>query len=78
MKSLAMKNFIFKSKTEASDLYKIFTILKMIQTEQRHQRGDLAKIIRELNEPAVFDMQKKDDEKALEEYDGNSNPDHGE
>jgi len=44
-KSLDMKNFIFKSKDVTSDLYKINTRLNMMQTEMRHQRGDLKQII---------------------------------
>ncbi len=76
MKSLAMKNFIFKSKTEASDLFKIFTILKMVQTELRHQRSDLAEIKRSLNEPAVFGP--KGERIEMGALDGDSNPELGE
>ncbi len=42
-----MKNFIFKSKTKYSDLYKIEMKLTLIQAEQRHARSDLM-IIRNL------------------------------
>ncbi len=44
-----MKNFIFKSKFSTSDLYKIQIKLDIILTEQRHQRSDLAHIIRQIN-----------------------------
>ncbi len=44
-----MKNFIFKSSEEGSGLVKkFFLILETIQTEQRHQRNDLAFITRKL------------------------------
>ncbi len=45
-----MKSFLPKS-TQSIDLLKIFTILELIQTEQRHQRADLAFIIRQLKNP---------------------------
>ncbi len=45
-----MKNFIFKSKSKIVDLYKIQTKLDMLLTEQRHQRSDLAHIIKQVNE----------------------------
>ncbi len=44
-----MKNFIFKSKSKIVDLYKIQTKLDMLLTEQRHQRSDLAHIIKQVN-----------------------------
>ncbi len=44
-----MKNFIFKSKSKISDLYKIQTKLDMLLTEQRHQRSDLAHIIKQVD-----------------------------
>ncbi len=44
-----MKNFIFKSKSKIVDLYKIQTKLDMLLTEQRHQRSDLAHIIKQIN-----------------------------
>ncbi len=44
-----MKNFIFKSKSKISDLYKIQTKLDMLLTEQRHQRSDLAHIMKLMN-----------------------------
>ncbi len=44
-----MKNFIFKSKLQNSDLYKIQTKLDMLLTEQRHQRSDLAHIIKSID-----------------------------
>ncbi len=44
-----MKNFIFKSKLKNSDLYKIQIKLEMLLTEQRHQRSDLAHIIKQIN-----------------------------
>ncbi len=44
-KSLEMKNFIFKSKDESSDLLKILLRINQIQTEQRHARGDLKQIM---------------------------------
>ncbi len=40
-----MKNFIFKSKVNTSDLFKISLKLEAIQREQRHQRSDLAEIL---------------------------------
>ncbi len=40
-----MKNFIFKSNSRfESDLYKIYTQLNLLLTEQRQQRIDLSKI----------------------------------
>jgi len=45
-----MKNFIFKSKVKTSDLYKISIKLDIILTEQRHQRSDLAHIIRHMSD----------------------------
>ncbi len=40
-----MKNFIFKSNRRFdSDLYKIYTQLNLLLTEQRQQRIDLSKI----------------------------------
>ncbi len=44
-----MKNFIFKSKSKIVDLYKIQTKLDMLLTEQRHQRSDLAHLIKQVN-----------------------------
>ncbi len=44
-----MKNFIFKSKDKSSDLYKIQISLELILREQRHQRSDLAHIIKQIN-----------------------------
>ncbi len=44
-----MKNFIFKSKLGNSDLYKIQIKLELLLTEQRHQRSDLAHIIKQVN-----------------------------
>ncbi len=44
-----MKNFIFKSKDKSSDLYKIHVSLELLLTEQRHQRSDLAHIIKQVN-----------------------------
>ncbi len=44
-----MKNFIFKSKDKSSDLYKIHVALELLLTEQRHQRSDLAHIIKQIN-----------------------------
>ncbi len=44
-----MKNFIFKSKDKSSDLYKIQISLELILREQRHQRSDLAHIIKQVN-----------------------------
>ncbi len=44
-----MKNFIFKSKSKIVDLYKIQTKLDMLLTEQRHQRSDLAHIIKQVD-----------------------------
>ncbi len=44
-----MKNFIFKSKSKIVDLYKIQTKLDMLLTEQRHQRSDIAHIIKQVN-----------------------------
>ncbi len=44
-----MKNFIFKSKYKSSDLYKIEMKLNLIQTEQRHARGDLAMLLKLLH-----------------------------
>ncbi len=44
-----MKNFIFKSKDKSSDLYKIHVSLELLLTEQRHQRADLAHLIRQIN-----------------------------
>ncbi len=44
-----MKNFIFKSKSKIVDLYKIQIKLDMVLTEQRHQRSDLAHIIKQVN-----------------------------
>ncbi len=44
-----MKNFIFKSSKD-SDLHKmLFNKLDMLLAEQRHQRVDLAHIIRQLH-----------------------------
>ncbi len=43
-----MKNFIFKSKDKSSDLYKIHVSLELLLQEQRHQRSDLAHMIRQL------------------------------
>ncbi len=47
-KSLEMKNFIFKSKDNTSDLLKILVNLEMIKSEQRHVRGDLQTIKKNL------------------------------
>ncbi len=44
-----MKNFIFKSKDKSSDLYKIQVSLELILREQRHQRSDLAHIIKQID-----------------------------
>ncbi len=44
-----MKNFIFKSKDRSSDLYKIHVSLELILRKQRHQRSDLAHIIKQVN-----------------------------
>ncbi len=44
-----MKNFIFKSKSKIADLYKISIKLDMLLTEQRHQRSDLAHIIKQVD-----------------------------
>ncbi len=44
-----MKNFIFKSKSKIVDLYKIQIKLDMLLTEQRHQRSDLAHIIKQVD-----------------------------
>ncbi len=44
-----MKNFIFKSKSKITDLYKINTKLDMLLTEQRHQRSDLSHIIKQID-----------------------------
>ncbi len=44
-----MKNFIFKSKDKSSDFHKIYVLLELVLTEQRHQRSDLAHIIRQIN-----------------------------
>ncbi len=49
-----MKNFIFKSKDKSSDLYKIHVALELILTEQRHQRSDLAHIIRHMNNRSIM------------------------
>ncbi len=44
-----MKNFIFKSdKGLHTDLYKILIKLDLLLTEQRHQRGDLHQINKNL------------------------------
>ncbi len=43
-----MKNFIFKSKDKSSDLYKIHVCLELLLKEQRHQRSDLAEIIKRI------------------------------
>ncbi len=43
-----MKNFIFKSKVESSDLYKIQIKLELLLKEQRHQRSDLAHITKQI------------------------------
>ncbi len=45
-----MKNFIFKSKNKFSDFHKINVKLDIILTEQRHQRSDLAHIIRHMSD----------------------------
>ncbi len=44
-----MKNFIFKSKVKSSDLYKIQIKLEIIMREQRHQRSDLAHLIKQVD-----------------------------
>ncbi len=45
-----MKNFIFKSSAEGFGLIKnVFKKLEIIQTEQRHQRDDLAILLRNLD-----------------------------
>ncbi len=44
-----MKNFIFKSSLEKTDLYKIQTKLDLILKEQRMQRSDLQEIKRALD-----------------------------
>ncbi len=59
-----MKNFIFKSNSQ-SDLYKIFTQLELLLTEQRNQRSDLSEI-------------KKMITSQEEPENGNSDPDNGE
>ncbi len=46
-KSLDMKN-LFLSPKQASDFTKIFIKLDIIQSEQRHARGDLAQIKHQL------------------------------
>ncbi len=48
-KSLDMKN-LFLSPKQASDFTKIFIKLDIIQSEQRHARGDLAQIKHQLGE----------------------------
>ncbi len=59
-----MKNFIFKS---TADFHKIlFNQLKMILDEQRHQRSDLALIIRLLKKEKVdSEIQKQVDDYFL-------------
>ncbi len=56
-----MKNFIFKSE---ADFHKIvFNKLDIILAEQRHQRNDLAYLIRELNKLLnAANLQKQVDE----------------
>ncbi len=59
-----MKNFIFKS---TADFHKIlFNQLKMVLDEQRHQRSDLALIIRLLKKERIeTDIQKQVDDYFL-------------
>ncbi len=73
-KSLGMKNFIFKSNNK-SDLYKIFTSLQLVLTEQRCQRADLSYIKRQLNKflPEFIDTPEEETQEI-----GASNPDIGE
>ncbi len=67
-----MKNFIFKSE---ADFHKIvFNKLEMVLTEQRHQRSDLAillretsKIINSLNLQKQVDDYFEDDKKNIPE-----------
>ncbi len=65
-----MKNFIFKSKSKIVDLYKIQTKLDMLLTEQRHQRSDLAHIIKQVdnitNVPVSEDTEHIPEEEALD------------
>ncbi len=62
-----MKNFIFKSKSKIVDLYKIQTKLDMLLTEQRHQRSDLAHIIKQVNN--ITNVPISEDEEHIPEAD---------
>ncbi len=66
-----MKNFIFKSSSNNIDLHKIYDLVKILATEQRLQRSDLAKIIRLVAPP-------REKQETLEEFDGLSNTEFGE
>ncbi len=63
-----MKNFIFKSSARASDLQKMFQLvlvkLDIILGEQRHQRADLARIIKMVD----IDRHNEDLQKQVDEY----------
>ncbi len=54
-----MKNFIFKS-LQASDLDKIFSLIRVLAVEQRAQRSDLAHIKRQLNKFLVEFIDKQE------------------
>ncbi len=56
-----MKNFIFKSSTDLQKI--VINKLDMILAENRHQRSDLAYIIRHINRTTVDEnLQKQVDE----------------
>jgi len=67
-----VKNFIFKSSSEAKDLPKIISMLNLLLNEQRNQRVDLASIIsrlRLLSPTKVEKMIVSDDElNSIEEF----------
>ncbi len=69
-----MKNFIFKSPPNSVDLHKIYDLVKILATEQRMQRSDLAFIKSQLKIilPEFIEQQIGDTE------DGTNNPEHGE
>ncbi len=68
-----MKNFLFKSSLEKTDLYKIFTQLDMLLKEQRAQRIDLSRILKYLKN-MTLDLTSV----TTEEDNGPSDTEHGE
>ncbi len=63
-----MKNFIFKSSSEAKDLPKIISMLNLLLNEQRNQRVDLATIIARMRILSPTKVESNDEFSGSEQF----------